>query len=390
MTVPMNSANANPASMADYNKAIRDHIVHSSVDLTQQIFAQTYTNYVAGQALTINVTPRNVGLVKRFVVKCEATVAQGVAETQTKSAMGGANLLSTVILTDLNNQERVHTTGWHLHYLASMRRQAAFGAAYANSDPSGIGANWTLNNTPSPLTTAKTLRWFYEVPVAYSDTDLSGAIWAGVTNAVFNLQLTVNPNFFVTNAGNPTQAVYQSSSTQLGVISSLTITVYQNMLDQLPLDPKTGKVLLPPKDLEWVYLLNQASAAGLVANQDAPNPYANWRNFMSTLCIYDNAGVLNLGTDINYFALQSANFTNLWKFDPYYAALLTRMQINDDLPAGTYFFSHRHKPINTLQWGNMQFIVQPSAVTSSASQLLFGYESLALQGVMAGAGGILP
>jgi hypothetical protein len=370
------------------NMSARSLIVGSAVDLIQQIFTTTVTTYVAGQGFVINVPVRNVGLIKRFFIEITANVQQTAAETQTKTALAGANILSQVILTDLNNQTRVSTSGWHLHYLATVRRQLAFGAAFTNSDPSGIGNNWAINTTPSPVTTAQNLRWFYEVPVAYSDTDLSGAIWANVLNATMNLQMTVNPNFFVAAGADATLAVYQSSIATLGKINTMTITVYQNCLDQLPVNPQTGTVILPPLDLEYVYLLNNTNSVGLAAGADQALPYANWRNFLSTFLIYDNAGVLNLGTDVNYIAMQSANFTNLFKIDPFLLSLLTRTKINDDFAAGVYYIDTRAKPINTLQYGNMQILFNPSAVTGGTSQLLIGYESLALQGVMNQAGSI--
>ena len=382
-----NSAQAQAQARAA-NLAARQMIVANAVDLIQQIYTTTITTYTAGQSTVVNVPVRNVGLIKRFWIEIVAAVVQGGAETQTKSTFGGANCLSQVVLTDLNNQVRVSTTGWHLHFLATVRRQLAFGAAFTNSDPSGIGQNWGLMTTPSPVTTVQTLKWFYEVPVSYSDTDLSGAIWANVLNATMNLQLVINPNFFVASGADATQAVYQSSSAQLGKINSIAITVYQNSLDQLPVNPQTGSVILPPLDLEYVYLLNNTNATGLAAGADQALPYANWRNFLSTFVIYDNAGVLNLGTDTNYIALQSANFTNLFKMDPFMLSLYTRTLINDDFAPGVYYVGTRNKPINTLQYGNMQLLFNPSAVTNSTSQLLIGYESLALQGVMNQAGSI--
>lgn len=370
------------------NLAARQLIVANGVDLIQQIYTTTIVNYVAGQAYPVNVPIRNVGLIKRFWIEIVAAVVQGAAETQTKSTLGGANILSQVILSDLNNQVRVSTTGWHLHYLATVRRQLAFGAAFTNSDPAGIGQNWGLMTTPSPVTTVQTMRWFYEVPVSYSDTDLTGAIWANVLNATMQLQLIINPNFFVVTGADTVQAVYSSSTAQLGKINSMAITVYQNSLDQLPVNPQTGTVILPPLDLEYVYLLNNTNSTGLAAAADQALPYANWRNFLSTFVIYDNAGVLNLGTDINYLALQSANFTNLFKMDPFMLCLTVRTKINDDFAPGVYYIDSRNKPINTLQYGNMQLLVNPSAVTGSTSQFLIGYESLALQGVMNQAGSI--
>ena len=203
-----------------------------------------------------------------------------------------------------------------------------------------------------------------------------------------NLQLVINPNCFVASGADTVQAAYGSSSAQLGKITTTTITVYQNSLDQLPVNPQTNAVILPSLDLEYVYLLNNTNSTGLSAGSDQALPYANWRNFLSTFVIYDNAGVLNLGTDINYIAMQSANFTNLFKLDPFMLSLITRTKINDDFAAGVYYIDTRNKPINTLQYGNMQLLVNPSAVTNSTSQFLIGYESLALQGVMNQAGSI--
>ena len=382
------TGNNNAAAASQQNMTARNIVVGNAVDLTQQIFSQTYTNYVAGQSYPINITPRNVGLLKRFWVECSFTVQQGAAETQTKTVFGGANALSQIIFTDLNNQVRVSTTGWHLHLLATARRQLAFGAAFTSSDPTGIAANWPLMTTPASVTTAQTFRFFYEIPVTYSDVDLTGGLWCGVLNATMNLQLVVNPNFFVASGANATQAVYQSSTAQLGKINSMTITVYQNSLDQIPVDPQSGQKILPTQDLQYVYLLNNTNSTGMAPTSDQALPYANWRNFFSTFVVYDNAGVLNLGTDINYLALQSANFTNLFKLDPYMLSLMTRTKINDDFPPGVYYIDSRAKPISTLQYGNMQLLVNPSAVTNSTSQFLIGYESMALQGVMNQAGSI--
>ena len=385
-TAVPNNPNANYQQAVAQNRQMRTAVVKNSVDLVQQIYSNTFTNYVAGQAYMINVPVRNVGLLKRFWVEIVATVAQSAAETQTKTALGAANFFSQVILTDLNNQTRVSTTGWHLHFLATVRRTLAFGAAFTNSDPSGIGQNWGLMTTPSPVTTAQTLKWFYEIPVSYSDTDLTGAIWMNVLNATSNLQLTVNPNFFVASGSDATQAVYQSSTATLGKITTFTVTVYQNSLDQLP--QVNGQVLLPPMDLQMVYLIQNTNVAGLTAGNDQALPYANWRNFLSTFVIYDNNGTLNLGTDMNYLALQSANFTNIFKVDPFMLSLLTRTKINDDFAPGVYYIDTRNKPINTQQYGNFSLVLNPSSVGGAASQFLVGYEAQALQGALANAGSL--
>ena len=196
---------------------------------------------------------------------------------------------------------------------------------------------------------------------------------------------TVNPTFGVASTANPTNAVYISSTTALPLVTSVVITVYQQYLDQLPMG-KNG-VILPILDLSTAYLINNTTVTGLVATQDLPIPYANFRNFMSTCLIYDNAGVLNIGTDVNYFALQSANYTNIFKYDPQTSALFTREIMLDDFPKGTYYFDHRRRPISTVQYGNMSLVINPSAVTAGASVYL-GYEALALINMVTQAGSL--
>jgi hypothetical protein len=320
-------------------------------------------------------------LVKRVVVEISGNVGVGAAETQTATRFGLMNLLSNVTLTDLSNQTRINTAGWHLHMLATAKRQFAFGAAFTSDSPINIGSNFPVITAPSSYTATQPFRMFYEIPIAYGDMDLRGAIYANVVNATFNLQLTVNPNFFVASTADPALAVYKSSTAQLGTIPTFTVTVYQNFLDQLPI--MQGKVVLPALDLGTAYLLNSTQVSALVANQENPIPYANFRDFMSTIAWYDNFGYATspVGSDMGYWSLQSANYTNILKYDPYMASLLTRWIISDDFPAGngqtTYYFDHRNRPISTIQFGNMSLVANPTNVQNATSAIYLGYESLA-------------
>lgn len=383
-----NNAVAAPDA-AQTNMMARGLVLDRSIDMWQSIFTQTLSGNPKGQV--VNVPIRNVGLIKRFVIELSGTVVQAAAETLTLTKFGAANLLSQIVFTDLSNQTRVNTTGWHMHLLATVRRQMAFGAAFTNDSPTGYGSNFAVNSMPSPVTTVQNYRFFYEVPIAYGDYDLRGAIYANVVNATMNLQLTVNPNVVVGSAGNPTQAVYISSTAgDLGTIT-MTVNVYQNYLDQLPV-AKNGPIL-PMLDLATAYLLNNTVATGVSVGQDFAIPYANFRNFMSTYVIYDNfGGGAAIGAEMNYFSIQSANYTNIIKVDPFMSSLLTREIINDDVPAQiartSYYFDHRRKPINTVQYGNMQLIANPAAVQASTTQFLVGYEALALINMITQAGSL--
>lgn len=364
-------------SPADANMAARGLVLGQAINMIQQIATGTLTG-ASARGSVVNVPIRNVGLLKRFYLELSCTIVQSAAETQNLTKWGPANFCSQIIFTDLNNQNRINTSGWHLHALATARRQMAYGAAFTNDSPVSFGSNFNVIIATAAVTnSAKTIRMFYEIPIAYGDYDLRGAIFANVVNATMNLQFTVNPNFVVGSGADATLAVYQSTTANdLGTLGTVTWTVYQNYLDQLP-QGKNGPIV-PQLDLSTSYdIKNTAIVGGMAVGQETPIPYANFRNFMSTTVIFDNGGTLNVGTDVNYWALQSANYTNIFKIDPFLSALQTRQMIADDMPPGTYYFDHRSKPISTIQYGNMQLVLNPSTVNANA-QLLVGFEALAL------------
>jgi hypothetical protein len=99
------------------------------------------------------------------------------------------------------------------------------------------------------------------------------------------------------------------------------------------------------------------------------------------------AGLKN-GSDVNYWALQSANFTNIWKIDPLLAAQRVREIIGSDLPLGSYYFSHRKKPLSTVQYGNLQLNLNPASVTAGSSYQNVYVEDFALVNALTQAGSL--
>lgn len=358
-----------------------------TVRRVQQIASVSSALYVAGQALTFNVQPAPVGIITKFVLEISASIGIGNAETQTRVQNGPAAILSNVTYIDTSNLTRINVPSWYLHHLATIRRRHVFNSAYTSDTPTGFGNNYNINTSPASLTTAPpannapNLRFFVEVPLAYGMDDLRGAVNGNYINATQQLNLTVNPNFFVTSTDtvNIAEAGYQSSSAQLGKIGFIQIIVYQEYIDQWQ------GLALPQIDLATQYLLQVTGGYVPVANTDLVIPYANFRSYLSTIIRYNNNGVFNAGTDINYLAVRAANATDLVHYDPYYSAAHTRMQINDDPPAGYYYISHRHKPLFTNQFGNISLIAQASSVGGLNSSMTVGYEQLALMTQIAGA-----
>jgi hypothetical protein len=389
------------ANHAQINAMARALIRARAIQMEQQIQSVTLTasgtqNISATQpVLTVN--PRNVGLIKGFWVKVVHTITNGSAVQINRTDFGPANALAQIQFNDLNNNTRIQTTGWHIAFLNSIKRRRPFGTSLVSQtgidDPINFGSNWQGQiSAPASIAAAGTgtVTMWYWVPLAYSDDDLRGAVYANVLNATMQLNLTFPTAPVAANGADSTQAMYvgaAAGAVALARISQSVVTVYQVYLDQLPAGQ--GGVILPVLDLATIYEMKNTALTSVVAAQDFPVQYANYRDFLSTIVVYlsDSNGTRGVGGDINYWTLQSANFTNIWKKEPALIALQTRNHLQTDMPPGCYYFGSREKPISTVQYGNMQLIL--NAITAGAgAQLLLGYEDFALVQTLSMAGSL--
>jgi hypothetical protein len=343
-----------------------------------------------GTVLTFQL--RNVGLVKRLIVRFKATVTAGASSTQTLTKWGLANFVSNITFFDLGNNQRINSTGWHLTAISSAKRRRVFGAAYTSDTPLGYGNN---NNrvmyAPASIAAngSSEIDFQLEIPFVKNDQDLRGAIFADVTQATMQVQITLNPNMFVSSTADPTLAVYQSAGSDLASLSGLAVNYWQNYLDQLP-RLGNGAPILPETDIGTAYLLNNTASGLPVANQDNGVAFVNSRSYESVTFAYDNNGTLNVnGSDLNYIQLQSANFTNILNLDGRMIGLMQRNVFMDDPPAGMYYLDFRHRPIDTNQYGNMQLVLNPSSVGGSGAYFLYGWEAYGVIGLV-NQGGSLP
>jgi hypothetical protein len=387
-------------SAAQLNAYARAAIKAKAVKMTQQIFSQTYgasanTTDVSASQPIINVIPRNVGLIKGFYVNLVASINNRSAETMDLSDLGPANLLTQIQFNDLNNNTRIQTTGWHMAFLNAIKARRPYGTALVHGtgfdSPINYGSNFTgeigltvagAAATSIATDTIGTLTMWWWVPLAYSDDDLRGSVYANVVNATMQLNLTLNTRIAANNGADSTLAGFVAATTSTDasscVVSQLVCTVYQVYMDQLPVG-QSG-VLLPVLDLATIYEMKNTVFTAVTPNQDFPIQYSNFRDFLSTTLIYVNTGSTGArlgGGDINYLALQSANFTNIWKKTPSLVALETRNHLQTDMPPGCYYFGSREKPISTVQYGNMELIINASTAGAGAYALL-GYEDFAL------------
>lgn len=361
-----------PAQMQQLNYQQRAAVLANAVQMKQQIFSQ---NVDPSQQTVLNVAPRYVGLVKGFLVEVTATVTNG-ANAVTRTGYGSANLVKNFTFTDLNNTVRINAPGWFVALVNSARQGWGYGGVYSNMLAMGYGNNYAVNQGGANIAAGvdQVVRHIYYVPLAYSGDDLRGAIYAGVVSATMNLAITINDKPFAAAGADPMNAIYAGGPGAYKAGSSVNVTVYQVYLDQIP--SMNGGPILPILDLNTVYELKYGSQTGASVGQDYGVQYSNYRDFLSTTLVIDNGGTFYGGTDVNYFALTSANFTNLWKVTPEIAALEARQVFMADPPVGTYYFNHRDRPINTTAFGNMELNVNLSTVNNGAL-ILIGYESFA-------------
>lgn len=378
----------NPAQQAQQqranNAAARAAVISSAQKLTQPLFSGSF---VPANQNVVNITPRNVGLILGFYIYVQGQLA-AASGTGTLTQWGPANMLSQIQFLDLQNYTRHQTAGWHVSLINSVKSKGAFAGCNALSAyPVNFGNNWNVQSAPATITTGVNCKFLYYLPIAYSDFDLRGAIYAQVVSANMNLQITINPTPVVTGTNDATLAVYGGATTVTagGWASAVTVTVHQVYYDQLP---RQGTApIVPPLDLATVYELKNTALFGLVVNQEYQIAYSNFRDFLSTSVIFDNGGTLNVGSDVNYWALQAANYVNLFNVPPYLMSVWANATLEDDMPRGTYYLDSRAKPISTSTYGNMNMVLSPSVVNANAA-LLVGFEDFGIQNQLIQAAGI--
>lgn len=382
-------------------------ILASSVDRVQVVASQMV--YPASNPVLL-VQPINVGLVKRFTILLYGHLQNTGTVPINMTDFGLANLFGQggIQYIDLNNYLRVNTSGAHISMLASAKRRRSYGATY---DDNVIGpAGTQIANNRSKILNVPPAEWgvfhaadtiaagasqlflaAFEVPLAYTDDDLRGAVWANVLNAVQQLTLTFNPQPVTADPNDNTFAVYSGAAGAAGVITDVKVTVYQEYLDQLPKaqGPQGVTTILPALSLSTVYELKSTVFQNIPANQEFFIPYANQRSFVSTFTTFNFDGSSTgraLGGDVNYWALLSANATYIWKMEPQACTLKSREHLMSDLPSGTYYFASRRHNIASLQFGNLQLVLSAtnSYVTITPSSYInVMWEAFALQNTLA-------
>lgn len=372
-----------PQQQQAMNAAVAANIQAYGVPVFQNAKSGTMT-YAAGTPTVVNMLAQPVGLIRRFFLEITGTVNCASTHTATPIGFGVANLLSNVQFTDQNNRLRVNTTGAHLHLRATEVRRRAFGAALlastGMSDTSGLGDNFPVQVSPTAVSggTAQTFTMIFEIPVVNSNQDLRGAVYANQTTSNNQLSFTLNPNFFIYSA-DPYNAGFSMDAalaTSLPTLTGLSWTLYQDFIDQLPVD-NTGFAALPQLDIAYAVCLQMINPGVQVANVDnlyALPPFNIYQNIMMFWDNYTYNGTV--GGDVTYIKTQISNTYILRQWDTLTLAVLTRNSIGCDYPGkigatgfsgAVYSLDFRHKPLSVNQLSSTNIVFRPTTVQSGAA-----------------------
>lgn len=397
MATPNVPAQQAPKMTPQQQDAIATRAILSSAVDRIQLVASAQVSPASNPVLIVQ--PVNVGLIKRYTIVCTGVITNSGTGLLTLTDFALANLFGSggVQYTDLNNYLRVNTSGAHLTLLAQAKRRRAYGATVSDNTPAVNSRSKMTNTDPAlwpvfqaPPTiaagTSGNFRAVFELPLAYTDDDLRGAVWANVLNAVQQITLTFNQQAVVAVPADDTFAVYSGPAGSAGSITSVNVTVYQEYLDQLPKaqGPQGVTTILPALSLSTVYELKSTIFSTITPNQEFFIAYANQRSFISTFATFNSDGTANgrsTGANVNYWALLAANASYIWKLDPLTVSMKSRDHLTSDLPHGTYYFPSRRKNIATLQFGNLQLTL--NALTSTAQGYVnVMWEDFALQNTL--------
>ncbi len=312
----------------------------------------------------------NTGLFKRIFLRCSATLTNTSAAVMNfvQSPYGPHNILNNIAYKDFVGNYRTNSHPAFLNIVNSMKSGRDVRDAVPNSQ-SNVGAS-IVYNFPSTLAigASATIKFQIEIPLCYSNDNLTGIVPAQVAIGQHTLELNVG-NFF---------GLDPFFSPYVGALpAGLTIT---------PLNVVVTQEFLQPQSLADVPMLAASNSYGVIGNMTDNNTiivnqekyfnYPNARSILSLAFAYNNGNAFNYGTDIGYVEtiIGSSNFPS--RVTPDFLLENMRQHLRADSPAGLYYVGSRSQPINTTLYGQVQIGVGPLVVNPGA-YMAFGYEIFA-------------
>jgi hypothetical protein len=395
MAVASLQASASAPQTPQQSAMVRAQILANALPVLQPVKTGTMT-YAYGNPTTVNTLAQPVGFIRRFYLEITGVINAASTHVLTATPGGLANLLSNIQFTDQNNRQRIYTTGWHMLLSSTVRRRRPFGeplTAAALPNIVGMGSNFPVQGTSQPATvtgtSGKTFTVVFEIPVTNSNVDLTGGLLANQITSNNVLNFTLNPNFFTYNVDAFNAGYYADAAlgTSLPTLTSLSWTLYQDYLDDLPQD-KNGFAVVPEQDTAYSLNFMYPNLGVQVANSDNQYSLPAFNAYQNLMLFWDNYTYnTTVGGDITYIKVQIANSYVLRQWDSLLLQIQMRDMIGTDMPAfinsgvpgsgAVYNLPFYNKPLMVNQLSSTNIIFRPSTVESGAS-LNMGQEFLLL------------
>lgn len=363
---PMNSAIA----QMQQNLQLRQMLLGSAPAMIKNL-----GNFGGGTpGSTTRVKLFNVGITTKLFLDVRIAYTVGTAAV-TMSPKAPFNAINKIKLTDFDGTDRVNCSGYQAWVWNCVRKRKVVG--YNNGSQTAVV---TQPNTPLGVA-ANTMQFQLEIPLAYdAENDLRGALLT--QTAVGEAWLSIDWNNLFYANGND-DAVFNGAATSTVTLITAQVDVWQSYL--LP-QSVSGNVPLPVLDLMTVYEFNGAlrSADNIAAGQEKLINYPNVRSVIGFYANFlENSILQPATTNITRFRLITNGNNVFREYNPVHKLIEQRNYMSDsaDLRAGTYFETHRDKPIETALYGNVQYGITPSQA-SGTSNFEVGFESFYTKGSM--------
>lgn len=329
----------------------------------------TYTEATAPQGKTTRIKLQNSGILTKIGLVVTANVTIG-ANAIVASPKAPWNVIKQLKMTDFQGTDRVNCSGFQLWQLNSVRRKYP---AFLNN-----GALASVSSMPVvPVGTGagQNIKFYVEVPLAFSPVDLRGAILAQTGSGEQYLTITWNDLFL--NDGSDDGVYNDDGAAGTCAVNSISVQVVQHYLMPQQIG---GQTPYPMLDLLTVYEINgnRLIADNLTNGQERLLDYPNNRAIMGVYANYMNSGAMSNAIGKFRTIVNGNNVLTDMTLDQ--QLMMQRDWLSGaDMKTGAFFFLHRGRVIETAQYGNVQVGLTPNAATTNPVVELM-YESMYAKG----------
>lgn len=360
---------------AQQNQNARNLIFAAAKPILQKVSSKSFATVAAGQNV-FTVNPLQIGFLRRFIVEVTGTItATFSGGTTALTANGADNLITNITYNDFTGNPRHNCSGRSLSFVEASKYGRIPGAALTSDSVSGFGSIVASNVAPADLTTTvgATITRVFEVPIMVdTGKNMAGGLWLGVNNQSTSLNITLNVNPLVSNAGDPLNAIYQNSAGAItGGLTNVTVNVYQDYWNNVPTDNQ-GNPILPMNDIATAYMIVETnSGLTFAANQQSQWNFPTFSKLLGTYFSYDNgAAALNPGTDLSFIRLVVSNYSIIKEYDPHTLSRVTRDIVGADLPSGSYALMSRMHNLDVSQYPSLQLQITPSSANANTYAMI--------------------